>query len=67
MIERLRVVVSKAESLTEQEQEKLAQVWEQALEELEEQEWEGLLAKPGSKRFLKELVEEAKREHAARA
>lgn len=65
MIERLRAVISEAESLTEQEQEQLALAWEQALEELEEREWEGLLARPGSKRFLKELVEEARREHAA--
>lgn len=65
MIERLRAVVSEAESLSEEEQEQLALAWEQALVELEESEWDGLLAKPGSKRFLKELVEEARREHAA--
>ena len=52
-------------ALSVEEQEALATVWQEALEELEEQEWDALLKKPGSTAFLKQLVEEGKKEHAA--
>ena len=65
MIEELRVVVSEAESLTAEQQRLLAAAWEQVLEDLAEQEWDALLSKPGSRQFLKDLVAEGRRQHAA--
>jgi hypothetical protein len=63
MIDRLRAVVEQAEALSAEEQEVLAAAWEAQLEALEEAEWDALLRKPGSAHFLKELVEEGRREH----
>lgn len=64
MVDELRAVVSEAESLTAEQQRLLAAAWEQVLEDLEEQEWDALLRKPGSSQFLKELVAEGRRQHA---
>jgi hypothetical protein len=62
MTERLQSVLTQIEHLPPEEQDQLAAVLE---EQLAEHEWEGLLQKPGSRAFLKELVEEGQREHAA--
>jgi hypothetical protein len=62
IVEQLRAVIAQAEVLSAEEQEALAEVWQEALEE---REWDALLRKPGSARFLKELIEEGRREHAA--
>lgn len=64
MIEQLRAVVAQAEELPERDQELLAEAWQRAIEELEEREWDALLQKPGSARFLKDLVAEGREEHA---
>jgi hypothetical protein len=65
MHNRLRAVIERAKSLSDEEQGLLAEGWERALDELEEQEWETLLRKPGSQQFLKELVSKGREEHAA--
>lgn len=65
MIDRLRAVIDQAETLSEREQELLAEAWERVLDDLEEREWEALLSAPGSRDFLKELVAKGREEHAA--
>lgn len=65
MIERLQAVIAQAQALSEPEQEALASAWEEALEDLAEQEWDELLRKPESQRFLSDLIAEGRREHAA--
>ena len=62
IVERLRAVIAQTEALSAEEQEALAEAWQEALEE---HEWDALVRKPGSARFLKELIEEGRREHAA--
>ncbi|MDP9363658.1 MAG: hypothetical protein M3Q10_05440 [Chloroflexota bacterium] len=62
MTDLLRRVVARIELLPPEQQDAIAEAIER---ELEEQEWESLLAKPGSQRFLDALVAEAQREDAA--
>jgi hypothetical protein len=61
MIERLRAVVAEAEKLSEQEQEALAALWEEVLEEAK---WEATLADPRSQRAMDALVARAKEQVA---
>lgn len=61
MIERLRAVVAKAEKLSEQEQEALADRWEELLEEAK---WEATFADPRSDRALDALAKRAKEQVA---
>ncbi len=64
MIERLRAVVAEAEKLSEQEQEALAALWEEVLEEAK---WEATLADPQSQRAMDALVARAKEQVARRS
>lgn len=52
MNERLRAVVDRAEQLPDADQEALAKLLE---EELEEREWEALTRRPGTRAFHEEL------------
>jgi DnaJ-domain-containing protein 1 len=60
--ELLRRVVEQIEQLPDEQQDAIA---EAILRELEEREWDELVAKPSSQRFLEHLVAEAQREDAA--
>lgn len=62
MIERLQAVISEAAKLSEAEQEALATIWEEALEE---REWERIVAKPAVRSALERMAVEALREDAA--
>ena len=62
MTEHLRHVVAEIELLLPEQQEAIAEAMRR---ELEEREWEVLVAKPGSQRFLEELAAEARAEDAA--
>jgi hypothetical protein len=62
MTEALRRAVALVEQLPPEHQEAIAEV---ILRELEEREWDGLVATPGSQRFLERLTTEARREDAA--
>jgi hypothetical protein len=62
MTETLRRVVAQIEQLPPEQQDALAEIM---FRELEEQEWDALVAKPGSQRFLARLATEARREDAA--
>lgn len=61
MTDLLRQVVAQVELLPPEEQDALAETMQRALEE---REWDALLAKPGSQRFLDELTAEARCEDA---
>jgi hypothetical protein len=61
MIERLRAVVEEAEKLPEEEQEALAALWEEVLEEAR---WEATLSEPRSLRALDAMVKRAKEQVA---
>jgi hypothetical protein len=62
MTETLKRVVAQIEQLPPEQQDALAEVM---LRELEEREWDALVAQPGSHRFLDRLATEARREDAA--
>lgn len=62
MTDLLRQVVAQIELLPPEEQDAITEGMQCALEE---REWDALLAKPGSQRFLDELRAEARREDAA--
>ena len=62
MTEQLRRVVAEVEQLPAEEQDRIAELMQR---ELEEREWDGLVSKPGSRRFLEHLAAEARREDAA--
>jgi hypothetical protein len=64
MTERLQHVLERVRDLPDDEQDHLAALLE---EELDEREWDALLDKPGSRTFVKRLVEEGKAVHAAGA
>lgn len=57
MTETLRRVVAQIEQLSPEQQDAIAEAMER---ELEEREWEALVAKPGSQRFLDRLAAEAR-------
>jgi len=60
--ELLRRVVALIEQLPPEQQDAIAEI---LLRELEEWEWEAMVAKPASRRFLAHLAAEARREDAA--
>ena len=62
MTELLRRVVDELERLSPEQQDAIAEVIQR---ELEEREWDAIVAKPGSQRFLELLAAEARREDAA--
>lgn len=62
MTESLRDVVAQIELLPPEQQDAIA---EAIRRELEEREWDALLAKPGSRRALARLTAEARHEDAA--
>ncbi len=62
MIVSLKQVVAEIEQLPPAEQDAIA---ERLRLELEAREWDAIIAKPGSQRFLDHLVAEARREDAA--
>jgi DnaJ-domain-containing protein 1 len=62
MTELLRRVVAQIEQLPAEQQDAIA---EALLRELDEREWDAIVAKPGSQRFLEHLATEARREDAA--
>ena len=62
MTELLRRVVAQIELLPPEQQDAIAEALQR---ELEEREWDDLLATPASQRFLDELVAEALQEDAA--
>ena len=62
MTELLRRVVAEVERLSPEQQDAIAEVIQR---ELEEREWEAIVANPGSHRFLERLAAEARREDAA--
>lgn len=65
MIEHLRIVVSQAEQLSEQQQEAVAHALEEAIRDiLDEQQWDELVSSPRSQQFLKRLIAEGRQEHA---
>ena len=62
MTELLRRVVGELERLSPEQQDASAEVIQR---EREEREWDAIVAKPGSQRFLEYLATEARREDAA--
>ena len=62
MTELLKQVVARLELLTPEAQDAIAAKLQ---EELEEREWDALVSKPGSQRFLQQLAAEARAEQAA--
>ena len=62
MTERLKRVVSQIELLPAEEQDAIAEWIE---EELDDREWDALLARPESQRLLTQLAAEARRQDAA--
>ena len=62
MIELLGRVVDELERLSPEQQAAIAEVIQR---ELEEREWDAIVAKPGSQRFLEHLAAEARRDEAA--
>ena len=62
MIDRLQAVVSEAAKLSAEEQDALAAIWEEALEE---REWERIVAKPSVRSALERMAAEALKENAA--
>ena len=60
MTETLKRVVAQIELLSPEQQDAIAEIM---LPELEEREWDDLVAKPGSHRFLEQLADEARREN----
>jgi hypothetical protein len=62
MTERLQHVLEQVQQLPDKEQDELASLIE---EELAEREWDALLARPGSRAFLKQLVAEGLAEYEA--
>lgn len=62
MTESLRAVVAEIELLPPEQRDAIA---EATRRELEEREWDALLAKPGSRRVLARLAAEARSEDAA--
>lgn len=56
MVDRLRAVVEQAEQLSPEEQERLAAVWE---EQLEEARWQKTLSSPESLELLDRMAAEA--------
>ena len=62
MTELLKRVVAKIEQLPPEQQDAIAAAMQR---ELEEREWDALVATPGSQRFLEELAAEARAEDAA--
>ena len=65
MTELLRAVVARIELLPADQQDAIAEVIQRELEELEEREWDALVASPASQRVLEQLATEARREDAA--
>ena len=61
MTETLRRVIAQIEQLPDEQQDALAEI---LLRELEDREWDALVASRGSQRFLEELTQEASIEHA---
>lgn len=61
MTELLKRVVAQVEELPAEQQDAIAELLQQ---ELEEREWEAIVAKPGSQSFLAQLATEARRERA---
>lgn len=62
MVERLRAVFAAAEKLPEDEQEKLAAIWEETL--ADNVRWRELFQRPGSQSFFAKLrAEAAQAEH----
>ncbi len=57
MVDRLRAVIAAAEQLPENEQEKLAAIWEETL--TDNVRWRELFQRPGSQAFFAELRAEA--------
>lgn len=62
MTETLQRVMAQVEQLPPEQQDAIAEV---IARELEEREWDALVAKPASQRFLARLAAEARREDAA--
>jgi hypothetical protein len=62
MTETLRLVVERVEQLPPEQQNAIAELIEQ---ELEEREWDEMVAKPASQHLLEHLAAEARREDAA--
>ena len=62
MTELLKRVVAEIEQLPPEQQDAIAAAMQR---ELEEREWDALVAKPGSQRFLEQLAAEARAENAA--
>ncbi len=62
VIERLRAVIAQAEQLSQEEQEALATLWEEALEE---REWLSIVNKPTVRDAFQRMAEEARQEEAA--
>jgi hypothetical protein len=62
MTERLKQVVARVEQLPADQQDELAELLQL---ELEQREWDALIATPESRRYLAQLVAEAEEEDAA--
>lgn len=61
MVERLRAVIAQAEQLSQEEQEALATLWEEALEE---REWLSIVSKPAVRGALQRMAAQARKEEA---
>ncbi len=61
MVERLRAVIAQAEQLSQEEQEALATLWEEALEE---REWLSIVSKPTVRSALQRMAEQARKGEA---
>ena len=62
MIERLQHVIAQLEQLSEEDQDRIAAMIQ---EELDERAWDALVSTPESQRFLAQLADEIRKEDAA--
>jgi hypothetical protein len=61
VIERLQAIIAQAEQLSPEEQEALATLWEEALEE---REWLAIVGKPTVRAALQRMAAQARKEEA---
>jgi DnaJ-domain-containing protein 1 len=62
MTERLQHVIAQLEQLPEEDQDRIAAIIQ---EELDERAWDALVSTPESQRFLAQLADEVRKEEAA--
>jgi hypothetical protein len=64
MTERLQQVLAKLEQLDPAQQDIIADLVEQKLEELEEQEWDAIVSKPNVRNALRRMAADAREQEA---